>query len=135
VGVGIYGFGYLTPWPLWHPVKILGYASGAVVLVACAVFGYRRFADRGKAGTSTYADWLFLGVLFLTTLTGFLASWLRLAGLPAAAYWTYFIHLVLVFFLLVYVPYSKFAHLVYRTTAMLFAARRSSGQTLDLTAF
>jgi len=128
VGVGIYGFGYLTPWPLWHPVKILGYTSGAAVLVACLVFGYRRFRDKPKAGKSTYSDWLFLGVLFLTTLTGFLASWLRLAGLPAAAYWTYFIHLVFVFFLLVYVPYSKFAHLVYRTAAMLFAARRSAGK-------
>src|SRR5262249_18286594 len=24
VGIGIYAFGYLTPWPYWHPVKILG---------------------------------------------------------------------------------------------------------------
>ncbi|HET8578242.1 MAG TPA: 4Fe-4S dicluster domain-containing protein, partial [Methylomirabilota bacterium] len=29
VGVGIYAFGYLTPWPFWHPVKILGNLSGA----------------------------------------------------------------------------------------------------------
>ena len=128
VGVGIYGFGYLTPWPLWHPVKILGYASGAALLVACLVFGYRRVTDKENAGKSTYSDWLFLSVLFLTTLTGFLSSWLRLAGLPAAAYCIYFIHLVFVFFLLVYIPYTKFAHLVYRATAMLFAARRAPGK-------
>ena len=123
MGVGIYGFGYLTPWPLWHPVKILGYGSGAAVLVACAVFGYRRLADKENAGKSTYSDWLFLSVLFMTTLTGFLSSWLRLAGAAAPAYWIYFIHLVLVFFLLVYIPYSKFAHLVYRSAAMLYATR------------
>ena len=125
VGIGIYGFGYPTPWPLWHPVKILGYASGAAVLAALGVFIYRRMADQEKAGKTTYSDWLFLDVLILTTLTGFLSSWLRLAGVAPPAYWTYFIHLVLIFFLLVYLPYSKFAHLVYRTTAMWFHASRA----------
>jgi quinone-modifying oxidoreductase subunit QmoC len=122
VGVGIYAFGYLTPWPLWHPVKILGNVSGAVVVVALCVFLWRRIADGARAGKSTYADWLFLAILLLTTLTGFFCQWLRLADLPRLAYPMYFVHLLLVFFLLVYVPYSKFAHLVYRTVAMLWTA-------------
>ena len=125
VGIGIYAFGYLTPWPLWHPVKLLGNVSGLALIVALAVFGYRRLADQEKAGKSTYSDWLFLDILLLTTLTGFLSQLLRLADLPRLAYPTYFIHLVFIFFLLVYIPYSKFAHLVYRTVAMLHAA--SSG--------
>jgi quinone-modifying oxidoreductase subunit QmoC len=124
VGIGIYVFGYLTPWPLWHPVKILGNVSGVAVLAACSVFIYRRIADKEKAGKTTYSDWLFLDVLALTTLTGFLSSGFRLAGIAPLAYWTYFIHLVFIFFLLVYIPYSKFAHLVYRTTAMWFHASR-----------
>ncbi|HEV8438253.1 MAG TPA: quinone-interacting membrane-bound oxidoreductase complex subunit QmoC [Methylomirabilota bacterium] len=121
VGIGIYAFGYLTPWPFWHPVKILGNASGTAVIVAVAVFLWRRIADARQAGKSTYSDWLFLTVLGLTTLTGFLSQWLRLAGWRAA-YPMYFIHLLFVFFLLVYIPYSKFAHLVYRSIAMLQAA-------------
>ncbi len=122
VGIGIYAFGYLTPWPFWHPVKILGNVSGVAVIAALAVFLWRRIVDQRKAGKSTYSDWLFLAILLLTTLTGFLSQWLRLADLRALAYPTYFVHLVFIFFLLVYIPYSKFAHLVYRTVAMLHAA-------------
>jgi quinone-modifying oxidoreductase subunit QmoC len=121
VGVGIYGFGYLTPWPFWHPVKILGNVSGAAVILALCVFLWRRIADSTRAGKSTYSDWLFLAILLLTTLTGFCCQWLRLAGLRVA-YPMYYVHLLLIFFLLVYIPYSKFAHLVYRTVAMLHTA-------------
>ncbi|HYB41855.1 MAG TPA: quinone-interacting membrane-bound oxidoreductase complex subunit QmoC [Candidatus Methylomirabilis sp.] len=121
VGIGIYAFGYLTPWPYWHPVKILGNASGLAVITAVGIFMWRRIADAGGAGKSTYSDWLFLVILGLTTLSGFLSQWLRLAGLRAA-YAMYFVHLLFIFFLLVYIPYSKFAHLIYRTLAMLRAA-------------
>lgn len=126
VGIGIYGFGYLTPWPFWHPVKILGNVSGAAVIAALAVFLWRRIADSTRAGKSTYSDWLFLAVLLLTTLTGFFCQWLRLADARTVAYPMYFVHLLLIFFLLVYIPYSKFAHLVYRTVAMLYTASAAS---------
>ena len=127
VGIGIYAFEYLTPWPPWHPVKILGNLSGVAVIVALLMFGYRRIADKTQAGKSTYADWLFLDILLLTTLTGFLSQITRLIGIGAIAYPTYFVHLLFVFFLLVYLPYSKFAHVVYRTAAMLHDAAAGSG--------
>ncbi len=126
VGIGIYGFGYLTPWPFWHPVKILGNVSGAAVIVALAIFLWRRIVDARNAGKSTYSDWLFLAILLATTLTGFLCQILRLADMPRLAYPMYFIHLVFIFFLLVYIPYSKFAHLVYRTVAMLYTTAATS---------
>jgi quinone-modifying oxidoreductase subunit QmoC len=119
VGIGIYAFGYLTPWPLWHPVKILGNASGVAVAGAVAVFVYRRAVDGPRAGKSTYQDWLFLLVLGGTTLTGFASEGLRLADARVLAYPVYAGHLVFVFVLLVYLPYSKLAHVVFRSTAML----------------
>src|SRR3989304_4400542 len=122
VGIGIYAFGYLTPWPLWHPVKLLGNGRG---FAGIAVFAWRRIADGERAGKSTYSDWLFLAILVLTTLTGFLCQALRLADLPRLAYPMYVVHLILIFVLLVYIPYSKFAHLVYRTTAKLHPAGRA----------
>jgi len=126
VGIGIYAFGYLTPWPLWHPVKILGNVSGAAVLAACGIFLYHRLKGSEQGGKSTYWDWLFLWILTLTTLTGFLSEILRLADIPPLAYWIYFIHLVFIFSLLVYIPYSKFAHLAYRFLAMLYSTGRAS---------
>jgi quinone-modifying oxidoreductase subunit QmoC len=122
VWIGQLFFSYYEPYPLWHPVKILGNVSGIAVTGALAVFFVHRIVDGTKAGKSTYSDWLFLSILALTVLTGYMNEGLRLADFRYAAYPMYFIHLVLVFFLLVYFPYSKFAHVVYRTAAMLFAA-------------
>lgn len=123
VWIGQLFFNYYEPYPLLHPVKILGNVSGVAVMGALAVFFVRRIVDGAKAGKNTYSDWLFLTILTLTALTGYANEALRLADVRHAAYPMYFIHLVLVFFLLVYFPYSKFAHVVYRTAAMLFTAR------------
>ncbi|MCX7012994.1 MAG: quinone-interacting membrane-bound oxidoreductase complex subunit QmoC [Candidatus Sumerlaeota bacterium] len=111
-------FGNDAPYPLWHPVKILGNLSGAVFAIGWAFLFINRLSSRKEAPASLYVDWLFLCVIGGTVGTGFLAYGARVADLPAAAYPLYFIHLVLVFFLLVYFPYSKFIHLLYRATAM-----------------
>ena len=61
-----------------------------------------------------------VGVVF----TGILSQGLRLVSAQGAMYPVYFIHLVLIFILFLYAPYTKFAHLVYRTVAMA-AARKA----------
>jgi len=44
----------------------------------------------------------------------------RLAGWAAVTFPMYFIHLIFIFFLICYLPFSKMAHIVYRTAAMAY---------------
>jgi quinone-modifying oxidoreductase subunit QmoC len=124
--IGIYWFDFFPPMAQTHPLKILGNVSGAAVIVATLVFIGRRLLDKEKAGKTTYNDWLFVTVLLLVAVTGFLAQIARIGELPGVAYPTYFVHLTLVFFLLAYAPFSKFAHVFYRPTAMLIARARAA---------
>ena len=110
-----------VPVELPHPVKILGALSGIALCVGGGMLIYRRLSNKDDVGASGYADTLFLWMMFLTGLTG-MASWLtRLTGVHLLAYGSYFVHLVCVFFLLWYMPYSKFAHMIYRTLAIIHA--------------
>ncbi|MBU4320552.1 MAG: heterodisulfide reductase subunit E, partial [Nitrospinae bacterium] len=66
-------------------------------------------------------DWLFIYIVFAIMATGILAQLIRLADIAVLSYVVYFAHLVVVFFLFAYAPFSKMAHMVYRATAMVFA--------------
>jgi quinone-modifying oxidoreductase subunit QmoC len=113
--------GHHSPIDLPNLIKVLGTVSGLALLIGLAIIFIRRFGDRDKIGANGYSDWLFLYILAAVGFTGLILQFLRMGGLAAAAYITYFIHLVFVFFLLWYAPYSKFAHMFYRTLAMIYA--------------
>jgi len=109
------------PIDLPNPVKILGAVSGIALMFGSIWLIVRRKANRDKVGANGYSDYLFLWIMFLVGLTGML-SWLtRLVGVPLLAYANYFAHMLVVFFLLWYMPYSKFAHMFYRTMALVYA--------------
>jgi quinone-modifying oxidoreductase subunit QmoC len=109
------------PIELPHPVKILGAVSGIMLVVGGGWLIIRRWANKDDVGANGYADYLFLYMLFFVGLTGML-SWLtRLSGVALLAYIVYFLHLLVVFFLLWYMPYSKFAHMIYRTLGLTYA--------------
>ena len=44
-----------------------------------------------------------------------------MAGMAGPAYMIYFLHLVFVFYIIAYLPFSKLAHLLYRSTAIIHA--------------
>lgn len=117
---GVFNFGE-SPYPLSDPMKWLGNASAIALLIGIGLVIINRMNNAAKAGAGSYYDWLFISVVAVVVVTGTLAELTRLAEIPGLAYPIYFAHLVAVFFLFAYAPFSKMAHLAYRTTAMVFA--------------
>lgn len=109
------------PFSLLNPVKVIANLSALALIGGLAVVIFNRWKTRETSGIGTYYDWLFLLVLFAVALTGIGAEIMRLAGVGALAYFCYYLHLICIFFLIVYAPFSKFAHLAYRTAAMAYA--------------
>jgi len=109
-----------VPINLPHPVKFLGAASGIALVVGSLWLVIRRWANRDNVGANGYADYFFLYVMLFTGLTGMLAWMIRVWDWGLVAYVTYFVHMVFVFMLLWYMPYSKFAHMIYRTLALTY---------------
>ena len=75
------------------------------------------YQDSGGSTTRCAA----IPLLILVVITGFATELLHYFRMEPHRHVMYFVHLVGAFALLVYLPYSKFAHVLYRTTAMVFA--------------
>ena len=116
-GIGTMAGLMQTPLALWSPLKIFANVSAALALAGVILLLVRRAGNGARRAASTYFDWFFLTALAGVVITGIAAELLRLAE-TGAMYGVYFVHLVLVFSLLLYAPYSKFAHLAYRTVAL-----------------
>ena len=106
------------PFPALHPLKILGNVAAGLMILGTAYFVYQRWAATVRGEPSTYFDWLLLANLLLVGITGVLCEMFRYLNVPLLAYPAYFLHLVLVFVLFVSSPYSKLAHVCYRTLAL-----------------
>ncbi len=107
------------PLPLWHPYKLLGNVSAVLLVYGAFVIVRNRLTDMAATGASTAFDTFFLGVVVVLVATGVLTEAARLALPPAAAMWLYIFHLTAVLTLFATFPYSKFAHIYYRTLAMI----------------
>ena len=121
---------FVYPFNFWSPFKILANLGGLAVIVGCVWMGVERLRDADSTGGSSFADWVLLWLLFLTTASGFATEVLHYLRLEPHRHAVYFTHLVFAFALLVYMPYSKFAHMVYRFTAMVYAERIGRGREL-----
>jgi quinone-modifying oxidoreductase subunit QmoC len=117
----IYVQGYELPLPLLHPYKLLGNLSAVALVVGAGILAAARFSDTGRAGASNAFDWYFGTVVALVIVTGVLVELVRLLvpEVPAAAVALYVLHLGVVTTLFITFPYSKFAHMLYRTLAMV----------------
>ncbi|MCK5126976.1 MAG: quinone-interacting membrane-bound oxidoreductase complex subunit QmoC [candidate division Zixibacteria bacterium] len=111
----IYPFNFFSPW------KILANIGGVSLLTGVFIMIWERGKENEQIGTGVYFDWAFLFALILVVVTGFATEILHYIRLEPHRHIAYFIHLVFVFTLLMYLPYSKFAHMIYRTIAKVYA--------------
>ncbi|MBF0105177.1 MAG: quinone-interacting membrane-bound oxidoreductase complex subunit QmoC [Deltaproteobacteria bacterium] len=109
------------PLPQTNLIKILGNVSAIAFFVGLTIMMLNRLSSKTSQSRGTFFDWVFLLDLYGVVLTGIAVEYLRVFNGGAIAYIMYFIHLVFVFFLLVYFPYSKFIHFAYRFLAMVYA--------------
>ncbi|MFO7816114.1 MAG: quinone-interacting membrane-bound oxidoreductase complex subunit QmoC [Thermodesulfobacteriota bacterium] len=110
-----------TPLALWNPIKILANLGAIALVVGLTLITRMRLDYDPAKQRSSFYDWYLIGVIWVIAVTGILCEILRLAALPALAYPMYYLHLISVFMLIAYLPWSKLAHLVYRTVALAYA--------------
>jgi len=121
---------FIYPFGFWYPFKMLANVGGAALLIGCLLMIFQRFKDNSEVGAGSYYDWALLFMLLLAVLTGFITEALHFLRLEPHRHVAYFTHLVFVFAVLMYMPYSKLAHLFYRGTAMVFAEH--TGRTVGV---
>jgi len=104
-----------------NPLKIMLNLGAIGLIVGTFILLRYRLTRPERQMKATYYDWFFMAALFLTGVTGLLTEVTRAMDVKYLAFGVYFIHLVTVFCLLGYAPWSKIAHLVYRTVALVHA--------------
>lgn len=109
------------PFRFGSPIKILGNASGLAMLAGSVVLIKARLEKEkeGKGG-GTYDDWVLVLSVAGAAASGLLAETARMTKVPTIAYGSYYVHLVIIFFVLWYAPYSKLAHMFYRTLGLTY---------------
>jgi len=106
------------PYRQINPVKWLGNVSGVALVIGSLLLIKNRMSKEDQV--TSYWDWQLLVLVFGLGITGMGTQMARLAGMAGVTYFIYFFHLVFIWCLFAYTPFSKLAHLVYRTTAMTY---------------
>jgi quinone-modifying oxidoreductase subunit QmoC len=114
----LYGLQIHGPYSQLNPVKWLANVSGVALVVGSILMLKSRLNKSDQV--SSYKDWYLIGLALALGVSGLLTEMTRLGGAAGLSYFLYFVHLVFVFCLMAYLPFSKLAHLVYRTVAMAY---------------
>jgi quinone-modifying oxidoreductase subunit QmoC len=117
--VAIYGLQIHGPYSQLNPVKWLANVSGVALIIGSILLIKQRMNKTEQK--SAYKDWLLLGLVLVLGVGGMGVQLTRLAGWGAVSYTLYYMHLIFIWFTFAYLPFSKLAHLVYRTVAMTYA--------------
>lgn len=113
--------GTAYPLALWDPWKILANLGGLSLALGASLMLWERWRRPETAGATRASDLVLLGLLLLIGLSGFASEGLHWLRIEPLRYVVYLLHLALVFALILLLPYTKLAHLVYRSVAMVYA--------------
>ncbi len=116
--VVLYVFGIHGPYSQLNPVKWLANIAGVALVIGGTLMIKDRLSKKDQI--SSYKDWYLLGLVLGLGVTGMLTEMTRLADAAFLSYLLYFVHLMFVFNLFAFLPFSKLAHLVYRTVALTY---------------
>ena len=119
------------PVPIWYPVRLLGTVAGLVMMYGATMLMIRRWRKEGRTVERSFtSDWMFLWLLWIAGLTGFI---IELAlYLPEPAWWGYalfLVHVAVAMELVLLVPFTKFAHAIYRPVSLFLQSLGRSGQS------
>ena len=116
-----------SPVTPWYPMRILGALGGLVCLYGLAfVIGRRWHGEVVPWRSSSFADWFFPLLLAVTVFTGLVTEIAVYAPMGELGHVIFFTHVVLAMDLVAMLPFTKFAHVLYRTLALgLFAWRHA----------
>ncbi len=121
-GIDLHG-----PISMWNPVKILANVGAIALIVGTGIlWSNRSQMELDGQASKTFYDWFLLWEIMAVGVTGLAAELFRLIGVASIGYVVYYLHLISVMMLFMYMPYTKFAHIVYRTFAMAFERYRES---------
>ena len=106
--------------PIWYPVRLLGTLAGLMLIYGVTVALLKRWLKSDEASAdSVPSDWTLLILLWLAGMTGFaLEIAIYLPDPPTWGYWMLLAHLVIVGDLFILLPFTKFAHAIYRPIAL-----------------
>ena len=106
------------PYQQINPVKWLGNIAGISLIIGGILLLKNRLGKKDQI--SSYWDWYLVGLVLALGLSGMLTEMLRLGGMYSLSAIVYFLHLMFIWSLFAYTPFSKLAHIVYRTVAMTY---------------
>jgi nitrate reductase gamma subunit/ferredoxin len=108
--------------PIYYPFRLLGIIAGLVLFYGLTVTIVRRLRKPDDYYAETVlSDWVLLGFLWLITVGGFILDAAEYA--PIGGVWVdvvFLTHVALGMELILLLPFTKFAHIIYRPAAMWF---------------
>jgi nitrate reductase gamma subunit len=106
--------------PIWYPVRLLGTVAGLFLVYGTSVAIVKRIRKTDRAfAYSSMSDWEFLILMWLSGVSGFVLELaLYLPRPPLWGYWMFLFHVAVAMEMLLLIPFTKFAHAIYRIVAL-----------------